>query len=31
MTYAVGGVLLTFGLALGYTLLTEKLPERAAC
>lgn len=28
MTYAVGGVLLTFGLALGYTLLTEKLPER---
>lgn len=28
MTHAVGGVLLTFGLALGYTLLTEKLPER---
>ena len=28
MTYAVGGVLLTFGLSLGYTLLTEKLPER---
>ena len=28
MPYAVGGVLLTFGLALGYTLLTEKLPER---
>lgn len=28
MTYAVGGVLLTFGLTLGYTLLTEKLPER---
>ena len=28
MTYAVGGVLLTFGLALGYTLLTEKQPER---
>ncbi len=28
MTFAVGGVLLTFGLALGYTLLTEKLPER---
>lgn len=28
MAYAVGGVLLTFGLALGYTLLTEKLPER---
>ena len=28
MTYAVGGVLLTFGLVLGYTLLTEKLPER---
>lgn len=28
MTYAVGGVLLTFGLALGYALLTEKLPER---
>lgn len=27
MAYAVGGVLLTFGLALGYTLLTEKLPE----
>lgn len=26
--YAVGGVLLTFGLSLGYTLLTEKLPER---
>ena len=28
MAYAVGGVLLTFGRALGYTLLTEKLPER---
>ena len=28
MVYAVGGVLLTFGLSLGYTLLTEKLPER---
>lgn len=28
MAYAVGGVLLTFGLALGYSLLTEKLPER---
>ena len=28
MAYAVGGVLLTFGEALGYTLLTEKLPER---
>lgn len=28
MAYAVSGVLLTFGLALGYTLLTEKLPER---
>mgnify|MGYP001129559231 FL=1 len=28
IAYAVGGVLLTFGLALGYTLLTEKLPER---
>lgn len=28
MAYAVGGVLLTFGLALGYTLLTEKLSER---
>lgn len=28
MAYAVGGVLLTFGLALGYTLLTEKPPER---
>ena len=28
MAYAVGGVLLTFGLAIGYTLLTEKLPER---
>ena len=28
MAYAVGGVLLTFGLALGYTLLSEKLPER---
>ena len=28
MTYAVGGVLLSFALALGYTLLTEKLPER---
>lgn len=28
MAYAVGGVLLTFGLAFGYTLLTEKLPER---
>lgn len=28
MAYAVGGVLLTFGLSLGYTLLTEKLPER---
>ena len=28
MAYDVGGVLLTFGLALGYTLLTEKLPER---
>lgn len=28
MAYTVGGVLLTFGLALGYTLLTEKLPER---
>lgn len=27
MAYAVGGVLLTFGLSLGYTLLTEKLPE----
>ena len=25
---AVGGVLLSFALALGYTLLTEKLPER---
>lgn len=24
----MGGVLLTFGLSLGYTLLTEKLPER---
>ena len=32
MAYAVGGVLLTFGLSLGYTLLTEKLPERrGAC
>lgn len=30
MAYAVGGVLLTFGLSLGYTLLTEKLPERRA-
>lgn len=28
MAFAVGGVLLTFGLALGYTLLTEKLPKR---
>lgn len=28
MAFAVGGVLLTFGLALGYTLLTEKLLER---
>lgn len=28
MAYAVGGVLLTFSLSLGYTLLTEKLPER---
>lgn len=28
MAYSVGGVLLTFGLSLGYTLLTEKLPER---
>ena len=28
MAYAVGGVQLTFGLSLGYTLLTEKLPER---
>ena len=28
MAYAVGGVLLTFGLSLGYMLLTEKLPER---
>lgn len=28
MAYAVDGVLLTFGLSLGYTLLTEKLPER---
>ena len=28
MAYAVGSVLLTFGLSLGYTLLTEKLPER---
>ena len=28
MAYAAGGVLLTFGLSLGYTLLTEKLPER---
>lgn len=28
MAYAVGGVLLTFGLSLGYTLLAEKLPER---
>lgn len=28
MAYAVGGVLLTFGLSLGYTLLIEKLPER---
>ena len=28
MAYAVGGVLLTFGLSLGYTLLSEKLPER---
>ena len=28
MAYAVGGVLLTFGLSIGYTLLTEKLPER---
>ena len=28
MAYAVGGVLLTFGLSLGYTLLTEKLPKR---
>ena len=28
MAYAVGGVLLTFGHALGFTLLTEKLPER---
>ena len=28
IAYAVGGVLLSFALALGYTLLTEKLPER---
>lgn len=28
MAYAVGSVLLTFGLSLGYTLLAEKLPER---
>ena len=28
MAYAVVGVLLTFGLSLGYTMLTEKLPER---
>ena len=28
IAYAVGGVLLSFAMALGYTLLTEKLPER---
>ena len=28
IAYAVGGVLLSFALALGYTLLMEKLPER---
>lgn len=28
IAYAAGGVLLSFALALGYTLLTEKLPER---
>lgn len=28
IVYAVGGVLLSFALALGYTLLMEKLPER---
>ena len=28
IAYAVGGVLLSFALALGYTLLTEKPPER---
>ena len=28
IAYAVGGVLLSFALALAYTLLTEKLPER---
>ena len=28
IAYAVGGVLVSFALALGYTLLTEKLPER---
>ena len=28
IAYAVGGVLLSFALALGYTLLAEKLPER---
>lgn len=31
MAYAVGGVLLTFGLALGYTLLTESCRSAAAC
>ena len=30
MAYAVGGVLLTFGLALGYTLLTESRRSAAA-
>ena len=29
IAYAVGGVLLSFALALGYTLLTEKLPSAA--
>ena len=28
MAYAIGGVLVTFGLAFGYAMLTEKLPER---
>jgi len=28
IAYAVGGVLVSFAMALGYTLLTEKLPER---
>lgn len=28
IAYAVGGVLVSFALALGYTLLAEKLPER---